>query len=146
MQSLKLIPGQKQHVCVFSWPCGHSGDGVWCAFPHQAEVSSRHAVEHFEGFICRWLDPRLRYSHLVDHQSNFVLEGEDWFSEKIWTPNIYIENEVTSEVMSMNRDSVFIRILSSGEVNYNYRMRTTVLCEVELKRFPHDFQVEKISL
>ena len=26
-------------------------------------------------------------------------------------------------------------------VNYNYRMRSTVLCEVKLKRFPHDFQV-----
>ena len=86
------------------------------------------------------MDPRLRYSHLVD-ESDFLLEGEDWFSENIWTPNVYIENEVTSEVMAMNRDSVFIRILRSGEVNYNYRMRSTVLCEVKLKRFPHDFQV-----
>ena len=42
----------------------------------------------------------------------------------------------------MNRDSVLVRILRTGEVNYNYRMRTTVLCEVKLKRFPHDFQVD----
>ena len=83
----------------------------------------------------------MRYFHLVDTFSNFDLEGEEWFSERIWTPNIYIENEVTSEVMSMNRDSVFVRILKSGEVNYNYRMRTTVLCDVKLQRFPHDYQV-----
>ena len=86
------------------------------------------------------MDPRLKYSHLVSH-NDFVLEGEDWFSQKIWTPNIYIENEVTSEVMSMNRDSVFLRITKTGEVNFNYRIRTTVLCDIKLKRFPHDFQV-----
>ena len=76
--------------------------------------------------------------------NDFVLEGEDWFSQKIWTPNIYIENEVTSEVMSMNRDSVFLRITKTGEVNYNYRVRTTVLCDIKLKRYPHDFQVYSI--
>ena len=77
--------------------------------------------------------------------NDFMLEGEDWFSQRIWTPNVYIENEVTSEVMSMNRDSVFLRITKSGEVNYNYRVRTTVLCDIELKRFPHDYQVIFIS-
>ena len=90
--------------------------------------------------LTRWQDPRLKYSHLVPH-TEFVLEGEDWFSQRIWTPNIYIENEVTSEVMSMNRDSVFLRITRTGEVNYNYRVRTTVLCDIQLKRFPHDYQV-----
>ena len=88
----------------------------------------------------RWQDPRLKYSHLVPH-TDFVLEGEDWFAGNIWTPNIYIENEVTSELMSMNRDSVFVRIARSGEVNYNYRVRTTVLCDIKLMRFPHDSQV-----
>ena len=98
-------------------------------------------MDNIERLYLRWQDPRLRYFHLVDTFNNFDLEGEEWFSERIWTPNIYIENEVTSEVMSMNRDSVFVRILKSGEVNYNYRMRTTVLCDVKLKRFPHDYQV-----
>ena len=91
-------------------------------------------------FFNRWQDPRLKYSHLVP-DTDFVLEGEDWFAGNIWTPNIYIENEVTSELMSMNRDSVFLRISRSGEVNYNYRVRTTVLCDIQLKRFPHDSQV-----
>ena len=91
-------------------------------------------------YYSRWLDPRLRYSHLVSH-TDFILEGEDWFAQRIWTPNIYIENEVTSEVMSMNRDSVFLRITRTGEVNYNYRVKTTVLCDIKLQRFPHDYQV-----
>ena len=92
----------------------------------------------------RWHDQRLKYSHIVPY-TDFVLEGEDWFAGNIWTPNIYIENEVTSEVMSMNRDSVFLRITRTGEVNYNYRVRTTVLCDIQLKRFPHDFQVNRIN-
>ena len=86
------------------------------------------------------MDPRLKYSHLVSH-NDFVLEREDWFSQKIWTPNIYIKNELTSEVMSMNRDSVFLRITKTGELNYNYRIRTTVLSDIKLKRFTDDFQV-----
>ena len=92
----------------------------------------------------RWHDQRLKYSHIVPY-TDFVLEGEDWFAGNIWTPNIYIENEVTSEVMSMNRDSVFLRIIRTGEVNYNYRVRTTVLCDIQLKRFPHDFQVNRAN-
>ena len=74
---------------------------------------------------------------------------------------MYIENEVTSEVMSMARDSVLVRILSTGEVrpvgsvhsstlchkvHYHYRVRTNVLCEMELHRFPHDTQDCHISL
>lgn len=76
---------------------------------------------------------------------------------RIWTPNIYISNEVESEVMSTVKDSVFVSISSMGEVNYHYRsvdsgeitglyfsltrMRSTVLCDIRLKRFPHDYQV-----
>ena len=76
----------------------------------------------WQNFFFRWLDRRLRYSHLTNHPELrwlsaslhwnkvkitflqrfqrsknicFVsLEGESWFSDRIWTPNIYIANEV----------------------------------------------------
>ena len=43
------------------------------------------------------------------------------FPIRIWTPNVYICNEVDSEVMATVKDSVFVSISSMGEVNYHYR-------------------------
>jgi len=85
----------------------------------------------------RWRDTRLKYSQ-SDYEK--VLEGESWLADKIWTPNIYIENEVASEIMSTIQDSVQVMISPSGEVTYHYRMRTAVFCDVKLQRFPHDQQ------
>ena len=44
-----------------------------------------------KGYIFRWTDLRLKYSTL-DYEKN--LEGETWVGDRIWTPNIFIENEV----------------------------------------------------
>ena len=39
----------------------------------------------------RWRDPRLSYK-TAEHMK--ILHGEEWFADKIWTPNVFIENEV----------------------------------------------------
>ena len=39
----------------------------------------------------RWRDDRLEYS---THVYPNTLGGEAWLADKIWTPNVYIENEV----------------------------------------------------
>ena len=39
----------------------------------------------------RWRDDRLEYSTNVYPKT---LGGEAWLADKIWTPNVYIENEV----------------------------------------------------
>ena len=62
--------------------------------------------------IFRWRDPRLRYYDQPDH--NKILTGESWFADRIWTPNVFIENEVSSEVMSSIRDSVQVTITPFG--------------------------------
>ena len=41
-------------------------------------VGNKLAIERFKLGLCLF----------------FRLEGESWFSERIWTPNIYIANEV----------------------------------------------------
>ena len=61
----------------------------------------------------RWRDTRLKYSQ-SDYEK--VLEGESWLADKIWTPNIYIENEVASEIMSTIQDSVQVMISPSGSL------------------------------
>ena len=93
-----------------------------CANVSRVYVEKLSFVELDKTFFFRWLDRRLRYSHLTNHpelrwlfaslhwnkvkitflqrfqrkkKHFFVsLEGESWFSDRIWTPNIYIANEV----------------------------------------------------
>ena len=69
-----------------------------------------------------------------------LIEGEDWFADKIWTPNVFIENERDSTLMKTTRDSIFVRIMNNGMVYYHYRLKTIVLCDFKLRRFPHDIQ------
>ena len=73
----------------------------------------------------RWSDERLAFvnsnlsaSELWEYDA---IEGESWFSDRIWTPNVFIENEVSTEVTSLVRENVFVRVLQSGEVQLNYR-------------------------
>ena len=83
-------------------------------------------------------DPRLNFESYS--QEITEIRGEDWITENIWTPNIFIENERESSLMQTTRDSSFVRISSSGEVNFHYRVRTLLVCDMQLARFPHDTQ------
>eukprot|EP00095_Tigriopus_kingsejongensis_P005391 snap_masked-scaffold770_size100439-processed-gene-0.9 protein:Tk05391 transcript:snap_masked-scaffold770_size100439-processed-gene-0.9-mRNA-1 annotation:"glycine receptor subunit alphaz1-like" len=92
----------------------------------------------------RWTDSRLRFrnANISAGQIWFYenIEGEDWFSDKIWTPNIFIENEQSSELTKLLRNNIFVRISRSGDVQMNYRVSAKVLCNMALHRFPHDRQ------
>ena len=83
-------------------------------------------------------DERLKYTNLS--RDIKLIEGEDGFSKNIWTPNIFIENERESTLMKTTRDSTFVRIHDTGTVHYHYRLKTVVLCDFKLERFPHDTQ------
>jgi hypothetical protein len=51
------------------------------------------------------------------------LEGENWFADRIWTPNLYIENERDSSLMELRRENVFVKIYKDGLVQMGYRCR-----------------------
>ena len=68
------------------------------------------------------------------------IKGEDWITAHIWTPNIFIENERESSLKQTTRDSSFVRISPLGEVVFHYRVRTLLVCDMDLQRFPHDTQ------
>ena len=89
----------------------------------------------------------LVYLYLKDDRLNFtnvanfdVINGEDFFTDHIWTPNIFIENSRDSTLMRTTGDSTYVRILNTGEVELHYRLKTVVLCDMKLQRFPHDTQ------
>ena len=79
----------------------------------------------------------MKFSHLTDIEK---IEGEDYFSSFIWTPNLFVENGRDSSIMPATRDSTHVKIWRSGDVEYHYRVKTLVLCDMDLKRFPHDTQ------
>ncbi|TRY68500.1 hypothetical protein TCAL_11275 [Tigriopus californicus] len=92
----------------------------------------------------RWTDPRLSFRNSnMSLGQNWLydsLEGESWFTDRIWTPNIFIENEQASKLTELLRSNIFVRIGRVGNVQMNYRVTTTVLCNMALQRFPHDRQ------
>ena len=60
---------------------------------NEAEVNcEKNSVFYLKQSFIRWKDDRLRYSTVLYANT---LEGEAWFADKIWTPNVYIENEVS---------------------------------------------------
>jgi len=87
-----------------------------------------------------FFDHLLNYTNYDKRDYEKNLEGETWVGDKIWTPNIFIENEVQSELMSTIKDSVQVTIRPTGEVTYHFRMKTSAICDVQLQRFPHDEQ------
>ena len=68
------------------------------------------------------------------------IKGEDWITGRIWTPNVFIENERESSLKPSTRDSTFARISPWGEIVFQYRVKTLLVCDMDLQRFPHDTQ------
>ena len=58
--------------------------------PPRVEVTvCKFALEQSQSYILA------KFSKISeDFDFSFSLEGESWFSDRIWTPNIYIANEV----------------------------------------------------
>ena len=96
----------------------------------------------------RWSDPRLRFvnSNLTEAITKSVIQGEEWFADRIWTPNVFIENELSSSVTSLTRRNYFVNIIKTGLVALSYRVSATVLSNYVLGDFPHDTQEAKIKL
>jgi len=88
-------------------------------------------------FRHKWRDERLRFTNLTCME---VINGEDYFTSFIWTPNIFIENGRESTLMRTTGDSSYVRIFHTGEVELHYRLKTVVICDMQLNRFPHDIQ------
>ncbi|XP_075222865.1 secretory chloride channel [Lycorma delicatula] len=82
----------------------------------------------------RWLDERLA------HDGSDTLEGEGILREKVWTPHLYLVNEHESHVMGSSRPDVLVSIQPDGTVLYSTRMKVTLLCLMDLKKFPFDSQ------
>ena len=83
-------------------------------------------------------DARLKFLNFTGGITE--IKGEDWITGHIWTPNLFIENERDSSPKGTTRDSSFVRISPWGEVEFHYRVKNLLVCDMDLQRFPHDTQ------
>ncbi|CAG0890981.1 unnamed protein product, partial [Cyprideis torosa] len=103
--------------------------------PTAAQKNREFTVQALFQYV--WRDERLDFSHVPDIP---VIEGEGWLEEMIWTPNIYFVNEKDSEHFDVIKKNVFVAILPNGTVSYNFRLKLTLSCKIDLKKFPFDQQ------
>ncbi|CAG9767206.1 unnamed protein product [Ceutorhynchus assimilis] len=88
-------------------------------------------------------DSRLKYDTFSPKRGS--IQGEDPLRSKIWVPHLIVRNERESSLMGLDGKDVFIQILPDGQVTYSYRMTLTFYCWMNLKKFPFDYQICKIT-
>ncbi|XP_050538955.1 pH-sensitive chloride channel 2-like isoform X2 [Daktulosphaira vitifoliae] len=83
----------------------------------------------------RWYDSRLVYS-----SSTFPIQGENKLKERVWTPHVYIVNEHDSNIMGSGRQDILVTVQPDGTVLYSTRLKVSLLCMMNLQKFPFDEQ------
>ncbi|KAI5706031.1 hypothetical protein M8J75_004220 [Diaphorina citri] len=92
---------------------------------------------HFTAHILmryRWVDPRLAHNA----KENYL--GEINLRDRVWTPHLYLVNEHDSRIMGSGRQDILISVQPDGTVLYSTRLKVTLLCLMNLKKFPFDEQ------
>ncbi|XP_026274381.1 pH-sensitive chloride channel 2 isoform X1 [Frankliniella occidentalis] len=86
----------------------------------------------------RWRDPRLSYSATAPTMSRVI--GEKVIRERIWVPHVYLVNEHDSRVMGADKEDVIVTVKPSGTVLFSIRIKVTMMCIMNLQKFPFDQQ------
>ncbi|RWS01304.1 glutamate-gated chloride channel-like protein, partial [Dinothrombium tinctorium] len=90
-----------------------------------------------------WTDERLKFSPNEADLINFV-NLED--AASIWTPDLFISNEISGKQHTLLKPNLLIRIFPNGRVLYSTRLTLTLSCPMDFSRFPHDYQTCTIKL
>ncbi|KAH1025198.1 pH-sensitive chloride channel 2 isoform X1 [Dendroctonus ponderosae] len=88
-------------------------------------------------------DVRLKYDTYSPKRG--CIQGEEPLRNKIWVPHITVRNERESSMMGLDGKDIFVQVMPDGEVNYSYRMTLTFYCWMDLKKFPFDYQICRIT-
>ncbi|XKL60246.1 hypothetical protein PGB90_001262 [Kerria lacca] len=82
----------------------------------------------------RWLDERLA------RNVTYNIQGETLVKDKLWTPHLYIVNEHESRIMGSSSQDILVTVMPDGTVLYSTRLKVTLLCLMNLRKFPFDEQ------
>ncbi|CAH1395908.1 unnamed protein product [Nezara viridula] len=92
----------------------------------------------------KWEDPRLRYQELSRNVTS--INGGKYHIDSIWLPRVIFTNEKDSQKMGTNKKDDFVSILPSGTVLLTTRLMTSMVCLLDLGRFPFDQQICHLNM
>ena len=108
-------------------------------------VSERHmqlTVDIF--FRQRWQDSRLQLPH--NAPANYQVRLSSDAAEKIWTPDLFFDNEITSSIHTSPVLNDFLILQHGGELSQSTRYTLALACPMKLHYFPMDTQTCRISI
>lgn len=93
-----------------------------------------------------WIDKRLAYDKITEAANDTFIVVRSETIKKIWTPDIYFENEKTGYRHTILKPNEELRIYANGSLLYSLRSSVTFSCYMNLVRYPMDTQTCSIRL
>ncbi|KAI3385869.1 hypothetical protein SNEBB_001123, partial [Seison nebaliae] len=84
-----------------------------------------------------WQADRLKVASPTSNRS-MTLTGD--FIDRIWVPDIYIENDKNAFLHDVTQKNKMLRLFNNGSVVYGMRFTTTLACMMDLHHYPLDTQ------
>lgn len=87
----------------------------------------------------RFFDPRLNFRKVAPKRKQPIL-GLKQLRDNLWMPHIFLANERDSNIMGTNEKDILTSISPDGTVIISSRIKATLYCWLNLKKFPFDEQ------
>uniref|UniRef100_U5EYU4 pH-sensitive chloride channel 2 n=1 Tax=Corethrella appendiculata TaxID=1370023 RepID=U5EYU4_9DIPT len=87
----------------------------------------------------RYVDPRLVFKKVAPNRKQPIM-GEKALRDLIWVPHVFLSNEKSSEILGTAEKDILTSISPDGTVIISTRIRATLYCWMNLKKFPFDEQ------
>ncbi|EDW62365.1 pH-sensitive chloride channel 2 [Drosophila virilis] len=87
----------------------------------------------------RYLDPRLNFRHVSPKRLQPIL-GEQQLRDSLWLPHIFLANERDSSILGTTEKDILTSVSPDGTVIVSTRIKATLYCWLNLKKFPFDEQ------
>ncbi|KAH8416812.1 hypothetical protein KR222_005995 [Zaprionus bogoriensis] len=87
----------------------------------------------------RYLDPRLNFRNVSPKRLQPIL-GEQQLRDSLWMPHIFLANERDSSILGTTEKDILTSISPDGTVIVSTRIKATLYCWLNLKKFPFDVQ------
>lgn len=87
----------------------------------------------------RYIDPRLAFDKISPNRKEAIM-GESSLINKVWHPHLFLANEKSSNVMGTAERDILTTIYPDGTVIVSKRIQATLICWMNLQKFPFDEQ------
>ncbi|XP_067141018.1 glycine receptor subunit alpha-2-like [Centruroides vittatus] len=89
-----------------------------------------------------WKDNRLEYPENATYK---ILLDEAW-AKQIWKPDILFKNSLEGKVQNIIVPYTYVNFYPDKRIFFASRLSLQLSCEMDLHKFPHDFQTCDISI